>query len=165
MLLGERLHEARLAAGLSLEGLAGKLERPIAKQALSKYERGTSEPPLRRIEELASALNVNVSTLLTESAVKIRWVAYRKLTRLSKSRQEKISAVAAQRLEGETRLRELFHIGERRNLPGPIAVEHLSDCDYVAATLRVKGGIIMYRRGGGERSRVALQNRTPRRLP
>ena len=25
----------------------------------------------------------------------------------------------------------------------------------------VKGGIIMYRRGGGERSRVALQNRTP----
>ena len=28
----------------------------------------------------------------------------------------------------------------------------------------VKGGAIMYRRGGGERSRVALQNRTPRRL-
>ena len=137
-MLGGRLRKARLAAGLSLAGLAAKLERPITKQALSKYERGMSEPPLRRIEELATALNVNVSTLLSESAVTIRWVAYRKLARLSKSRQEKISAVAAQRLEDETRLRELFHIGERRDLPGPIAVEHLSDCDYAAATLRMR---------------------------
>ena len=30
---------------------------------------------------------------------------------------------------------------------------------------RVKGGVIMYRRGGGERPGVALQNRTTRRLP
>ena len=29
----------------------------------------------------------------------------------------------------------------------------------------VKGGGILYRRGGDKRSRVALQNRTPRRLP
>ena len=31
--------------------------------------------------------------------------------------------------------------------------------------LRVKGGAIIYRRGGCERSGVALQNRTTRRLP
>ena len=30
--------------------------------------------------------------------------------------------------------------------------------------LTVKGGVIMYRRGGGERPGVALQNRTTRRL-
>ena len=29
----------------------------------------------------------------------------------------------------------------------------------------MKGGVIMYRRGGGERPGVALQNRTPRGLP
>ena len=137
-MLGERLRMARLATGLSLEGLAAKLDRPITKQALSKYERGVSEPPLSRIEELAAALNVNVSALLKESAVQIRWVAYRKLARLSKSRQEKISAAAAQRLEGETRLRALFHLGERLDLPGPIAVNHLSDCDSAAATLRMR---------------------------
>ena len=34
-----------------------------------------------------------------------------------------------------------------------------------AKAYAVMGGIIMYRRGGGERSRVALQNRTTRRLP
>ena len=136
-MLGMRLRKARLAAGLSLEGLAARLERPVTKQALSKYERGISEPPLSRIEELATALNVKASTLLTESAVKIRWVAYRKLARLSKSRQEKIGAVAAQRLEDEMYLRELFRIGERRDIPGPIPVENLSDCDYAASTLRM----------------------------
>ena len=137
-MLGERLRMARLAAGLSLDGLAAKLDRPITKQALSKYERGMSEPPLSRIQELAAALNVNVSALLEESTIEIRWVAYRKLARLSKSRQEKITAAATQRLEGETRLRALFHLGERLNLPGPIAVEHLGDCDYASATLRMR---------------------------
>ena len=137
-MLGGRLRKARLAVGLSLEGLAAKLERPITKQALSKYERGMSEPPLSRIEELATALNVSVSALLTESAVDIRWVAYRKLERMTKSHQEQVTAAAAQRLEGEVRLRELFHLGERHDLPGPIAVHHLSDCEYAAATLRMR---------------------------
>ena len=137
-MLGGRLRKARLAAGLSLEGLAAKLERPITKQALSKYERGMSEPPLSRLEELAAALNVSVSALLTESAVDIRWVAYRKLARMTKSHQEQVTAAAAKQLEGEVRLRELFHLGERHDLPGPIAVQHLSDCDYAAATLRMR---------------------------
>ena len=137
-MLGQRLRMARLAAGLTLDGLAARLDRPITKQALSKYERGVSEPPLSRIEELAAVLNVNVSTLLEESAIEIRWVAYRKLARLSRSRQERITAAAAQRLEGEIRLRALFHLGERLNLPGPIDVQRLGDCDYAAATLRMR---------------------------
>ena len=33
-----------------------------------------------------------------------------------------------------------------------------------APSQSVKGGVIMYRRGGGERPGVALQNRTTRRL-
>ena len=137
-MLGERLRHARLAAGLSLEGLAEKLERPISKQALSKYERGTSQPPPTRIAELAAALNVRASSLLTQPAAEIEWLAFRKLARLSQSRQEQVTAVAGQRLEGETRLRELFHLGERHDLPGPIEVQNLNDCDYAAATLRMR---------------------------
>ena len=137
-MLAERLRQARLAAGLSLEGLAAKLDRPITRQALSKYETGASQPSPSRIAELATVLNVRASTLLTESAVEIHWVAYRKLAKLSKSRQEKVAAVAAQRLEGELRLRELFHLGERHDLPGPIKVQNLSDCDYAAAAVRMR---------------------------
>lgn len=137
-MLGERLRQARLAAGLSLQSLADKLEQPITRQALSRYETGASQPGPTRIVELATALNVSTSSLLTESAVRIRWVAYRKLARLSKSRQEQLTALAIQRLEGELRLRELFHLGQKHDLPGPIEVHNLSHCDYAAATLRMR---------------------------
>ena len=137
-MLGQRLRQARLAAGLSLQGLADKLERPITRQALSRYETGASQPSPTRLAELASALNVQASSLLTESAVEVRWVAYRKLAKLNKSRQEQLTALAAQRLEGELRLRELFHLSDRHDLPGPIEVRNLSDCDYAAAAVRMR---------------------------
>ena len=137
-MLGERLRQARLAAGLSLQGLADRLERPITRQALSRYETGASQPSPTRIADLAAALNVQPSSLLTESSVEIRWEAYRKLAKLSKSRQEQLTALAVQRLEGELRLRELFHLSDRHDLPGPIEVRDLSDCDYAAAAVRMR---------------------------
>ena len=137
-MLGERLRQARLAAGLSLEGLAERLERPVTKQALSKYERGLSQPPPSRIADIAAALNVRASSLLAEPDVEIEWIAYRKLQRLSKSRQEQVTAVATQRLESEVRLRELFHLADRHDLPEPIQVQHARDCEYAAAVLRMR---------------------------
>ena len=136
--LGERLRQARLAAGLSLQGLAAKLDRPISKQALSKYETGAVHPPPSRIAELAAALGLPASSMLIDDAVEIKWVAYRKLAKLSKSRQEKITAVATQRLESELKLRELFRIGEWHDLPRPINVQNLSDCEYAAAAVRMR---------------------------
>ena len=73
-MLGERLRQARLAAGLSLEGLAERLDRPVTKQALSKYERGLSQPPPSRLADIAAALNVRASSLFAESDVQIEWV-------------------------------------------------------------------------------------------
>ena len=137
-MLGERLRQARLAAGLTLEGLAKKLERPITRQALSKYETGASEPPPSRITEIAAALNIPISSLLSKPATEIQWLAFRKLAKLSKSRQERITAVAGQRLEGEVRLREMFQRGERHNLPSPFEVQTLEDCDHVAAAVRMR---------------------------
>ena len=137
-MLGERLRQARLAAGLSLEGLAERLNRSLTKQALSKYERGLSQPPPSRIADIAAALNVRASSLLAESDVEIEWVAYRKLQRLSKSRQEQVAAVAKQRLEGEVRLRELFHLADRHDLPDPVEVRHAQECEYAAAVLRMR---------------------------
>ena len=140
-MLGERLRQARLAAGLTLEGLVEKLERPITRQALSKYETGASEPSPSRITEIAAALNISTSSLLSEPTTEIQWVAFRKLAKLSKSRQERITAAAGQRLEGEVKLREMFHLGERHNLPSPIEVQSLEDCDYAAAALRMRWGL------------------------
>ena len=57
-------------------------------------------------------------------------------------------------------------LNQRSNYVNVTPLEHQESTQNTpAAGQPVKGGIIMYRRGGGERSRVALQNRTTRRLP
>ena len=74
-MVGERLRQARLAAGLSLQGLADKLERPITRRVVA-VRNGRFATVATRISELARALNVQASSLLTESAVEIRWKAF-----------------------------------------------------------------------------------------
>ena len=137
-MLGERLRQVRLAAGLSLEGLAERLERPITRQALSRYETGASEPSPSRIADIAAALNIPASSFLSEPSTKINWVAYRKLKRLSKYRRDRITAVAGQRLEGEVKLRRMFHMGNRHDIPGPIDVQTFDDCEYAASAVRMR---------------------------
>ena len=137
-MLGTRLRQARLAAGLSLAGLAGKLEHPISKQALSKYEKGLAQPTPTRISDIAQALNVTASSLFTEDAIEIEWVAYRKHASLSKARQSQLIAAAQQRLEVEFKLRSLFHLDDRHDLPGPIEVRDVRDCENAAAALRMR---------------------------
>lgn len=137
-MLETRLRQARLAAGLSLEGLSAKLERPISKQALSKYEKGLAQPTPTRIADLAQALNVTASSLLAADAIEIKWVAYRKHSRLSTARQNQLTAIAQQRLELEFKLRSLFHLDGRHDLPGPIEVRDLGDCENAAAALRMR---------------------------
>ena len=137
-MLGTRLRQARLAAGLSLEGLAGKLEHPVSKQALSKYEKGLAQPTPTRISDIAQALNVTASSLLFEDAIEIEWVAYRKHASLSKARQNQLTAIAQQRLEVEFKLRSIFQLDDRHDLPGPIEVRVVGDCENAAAALRMR---------------------------
>lgn len=137
-MVGERLRQTRTAAGLSLEALAAKLEHPVSRQALSKYETGASQPSPRRLADIANALNVPPSSLLTETSAEISSVAFRKLSKLSKSRQNRVKSVAEQRLAGEIKLRGLFQIGSQHNLPGPIDVHTLADCEYAAASVRMR---------------------------
>ncbi len=137
-MLGTRLRQARLAAGLSLEGLRAQMRRPVSKQALSKYEKGLAEPTPTRIADIAQALNVTASSLLADDAVEIEWVAYRKHAKLTKTRQSQLTATAQQRLAGEIRLRALFQLSDWHDLPGPIEVRSFSDCEYAAAALRMR---------------------------
>ena len=140
-MFGSRLRQARLAEGLTLERLAGMLDPPVTKQALSKYERGISQPSATRIQQLAEALGVQASTLLADFGVEIRWVAYRKLSRLSKTRQSQVTAIATSRVDHELQLRKLFRIAVMADFPQGIAVESLQDCDSAAASLRLRWGL------------------------
>jgi len=119
------------------------MERPISKQALSKYEQGQAQPTPSRIADLAQALNVSAASLLAEDALEIEWVAYRKNAKLSKARRNQLTARAQRTLEVEFRLRRLFRLSgwNESDLPGPINVRNFNDCEYAAAALRMRWGL------------------------
>ena len=137
-MVSEQLRQARLAAGLTLQELADRLENTVTRQAISKYERGTSQPSPTRILELATALGVPPSIFLKGAAADIRWLAFRKLATIKGARQDHLKARASQRVQAEIRLRDMFSVSRRHDLPAPIDVHSLDDCDYAAAALRIR---------------------------
>ena len=51
-----RLQSARKMAGLSLQGLADKLDNLVTKQSLNKYEQGVMKPDSEVLIALANSL-------------------------------------------------------------------------------------------------------------
>src|SRR5690606_29565728 len=114
---GARLRQARLARGLTLEGLAGSLLRPVTKQAISKLENGKARPSPTVLMALAAALDVSPSWLLDQPSMSIERLGYRKHTRLSKTDQKEVEGRAALRVEVEHRIRELFELAPSAPMP------------------------------------------------
>ena len=135
-LIGPRLRQARLAAGLSLEGLASKLSRPLSKQALSKYETNKADPSATTLMDIARALGVKPSFLLSEPQVSVEWVGYRKHASLGTRDRETITAIAIKRLENEISLRQLFSVGLNHSLPHGIAVHDVDSAEAAANRVR-----------------------------
>lgn len=63
-----RLHEARLAAGLSQKnlGIEAGLDRFVASARVNRYEKGTHEPPSNVAAKLAEVLGVPLAYLYSE---------------------------------------------------------------------------------------------------
>ena len=63
MTLGQRIHELRSAAGLSQEQLAERLN--VSRQAVSKWELGTSAPDLDRLVLLGNLFGISLDQLVS----------------------------------------------------------------------------------------------------
>lgn len=60
--IGGRLRTARMAAALSLEELAGRID--ISVQQLHKYECGTNRVSVSRLIDLCDALGIEIDTII-----------------------------------------------------------------------------------------------------
>lgn len=136
-----RIRQARLAAGLSLEELASRLERPISKQALSKYEHGQSQPSASMLAALAQALEVKTSSLLSSPRASVTWLGFRKHAQLGVNAQERITATATLRLEHELQMRDLFGIGLNHSVPIGSGEPTFDGAESAATTLRHAWGL------------------------
>jgi len=107
-LIGRRIRQARVAAGLTQDETVVALTRrgvTLTKAGLSKYERGGSTPKPTVLRGLAGVFGVEGGFFLEDREVRIEWLAFRKATRLTKASQEKVKAIAEAHVDAFITLR------------------------------------------------------------
>jgi len=139
--IGDRIRQARLAAGLTQDEVVprlGSAGHKITKAALSKYEKGKSEPKQSVLVLLGRVLGAKPGYFLTERVLRVEWLAFGKQTRLRKSKQERIKAFAEDVVEKQSRLEGVFYPNLRSVFPKPTVAGTAQDAEAIAQRLRKK---------------------------
>lgn len=96
-MLGERIRQGRIAAGLSLRDLAEKVG--LSAMAISKYERGEIKPSSDVLLRLAQALNVRTEYFFRSTQVELVDVEFRKHPKLPKKDEDRVLADVREQVE------------------------------------------------------------------
>jgi Zn-dependent peptidase ImmA (M78 family)/transcriptional regulator with XRE-family HTH domain len=118
--IGKRLRQARLIAGKTQEKVVADLSElgvQLTKAGLSKYERGGSSPPASLLVPLGRVLSVPSDFFLVEPTTTVEWKAFRKLSRLRKTQQDRVKALAQRVVERQVWLQEKLYPQTRVSLP------------------------------------------------
>lgn len=144
MMIGDRIKQARLALGATLDEIASDLTdsgTPITKAGLSKYEKGKSTPGQTFMVALAKRLQVKPSFFITEPDYQIGWQAFRRHAKLPKKLQEHVKASAERKIDSYLRLVAIFHKNEKLKFPAPVPVANFDDVESAAMQLRKAWGL------------------------
>ncbi len=137
-MLGERIRQARLAAGLTLRELAGKVG--VSASAISKYEKDIDTPRQSKLLAIGRALAIPVERLLLPQPVSLSIVEFRKRASLPVSKQEQIKARVRAELEPYIDFLELVSPGMALScdcsLPVQSAVSTFDQVESFADNLR-----------------------------
>lgn len=138
-MIDQRLKQLRLARGFSLEGLAAAMGGIVSKQALSKYERGVTQPKPLVLNKIATALGVKAAYLYTEPSMQVEFVAYRKGSGLPKKEQARVESLVYQTLDDRMRIQDLIGQASGTNLPiKSYSINSLEKAEDAAEDLRQK---------------------------
>src|SRR5258708_6792327 len=96
-MLGARVKQARLAAGLSLRELADLAG--ISAMAISKYERDEIKPSSDVLLRLAKALGVRTEYFFRQTAIEVEGVEYRKHPKLPPKEEQRIFGDVMEQIE------------------------------------------------------------------
>lgn len=135
--LHERIRWARVARGLSLEEVAGKMG-DISKQALSKFESGQSAPNSARLLKLAKALEVKPEYFFRQESFALAPLEFRKLAKMPNYRQDQVREQMRDHLERYISLEDSFADSIKLGLTAPrsMQVSSVEDAEGAAEKLR-----------------------------
>ncbi|MCU0497643.1 MAG: XRE family transcriptional regulator [Anaerolineae bacterium] len=143
-MLGSRLKQARLVAGMTQTQLAQQLSAlgySITKAALSKYELEKSTPPASLLLLVGQLLKVNPDYFTFTGVKEVKWDAFRRTQKLNSTRQEMIKAYAQDVIALQLELRSLLQHPQGTMLPQPTCVQTLEDVEQAALNLRQHWGL------------------------
>lgn len=143
-MIGDRMRQARLAAGLTLAEVAerlGNAGQPITRQGISKYEHNRSTPKASFLLRLAQALGVKSSYFLEEPDLRVEWLAFRKDATLTPTRQAQIRAHAKNVAEGQYDLWLTLYPNEKPQFPHIEPIRTFDDAEAAAVQLREAWGL------------------------
>ncbi len=138
-MIGARLKQARLLAGMTQRELASALGEgglKITAAAISKYENEKSYPTAQFMLRASGVLNVPGSYLLHQPAASVKWTAFRRHSRFGKKQQEAVMAYASDIAELQVELHSILHPNSPPTLPEPATVKDFGDVEKIAAQLR-----------------------------
>jgi Zn-dependent peptidase ImmA (M78 family)/transcriptional regulator with XRE-family HTH domain len=109
-MIGNRIKQARVAAGLSLRQLAEKMDSLVSAQVIQKYELGNATPRSEVLIRLAKALGVKVEYFFRPESIKVTLgdPAYRKRATISVKHLQSLRAQAVGSLEAYLEVESLF---------------------------------------------------------
>jgi Zn-dependent peptidase ImmA (M78 family)/DNA-binding XRE family transcriptional regulator len=109
-MIGDRIRQARMAAGLSLRQLADKTNSYVTAQAIHKYELGQATPGSDVLIHLAKALNVKVEYFFRPESVRVTLSepAYRKRRAVSAKHLQSLRVKVVEWLEKNLEVESLF---------------------------------------------------------
>jgi Zn-dependent peptidase ImmA (M78 family) len=140
-MFGDRLKQARLAAGLSLRGLADKMDNYVSAQVIHKYELNKATPGSDVLIKLSQTLGVKMEFFFRPASaeVELSVPAYRKRATVSKKELDAIRVQSKDRVEKYLEVESLFPnrfksyvIPARLRVP----VKHIEEIEERAKELR-----------------------------
>jgi Zn-dependent peptidase ImmA (M78 family) len=138
----ERLKSARLMNGLSLQGLADKINNRITKQSLSKYELGQVVPDSEMIGILSDALAVRPDYFFSDQVLEFGTIEFRKLENYPAKERTRIVEIAKDELGRYLELEQILGIETRfENSLKNISIQSQNDIELAAETLRKAWGL------------------------
>ena len=140
---GQRLHSARLMAGLSMDRLVEILGGAVSKQSISKYERGLMKPEdSGLLLRLSQALGVPVDYFFRDSAVSLDSIDFRKKSGLGAKELASIVERTRDELERYLELETVLAIEPRFVNPlQELTIDSMQDVENVAEKLRSAWGL------------------------
>lgn len=133
---GERLKLARKRLGLSLRGLAARMNSLVSAQAIGKYERGEMCPSAEVLKSLSKVLGVSFSYLMAAQEVELEGVEFRATKGVSARARARVETEVIEGVEKYLQIEDILELNLEgcgfcsilpRRLKNELAAEELAE--------------------------------------